>query len=348
MSRVMRTAVLLEKKKFEIQNRPVPRPGPNEVLIRVRSVGVCGSDVHYFDGRRDKESQTVYPFILGHEYAGEVVEIGSDCSKTKTGARVVPSPLSPCGTCEWCTRQITNLCPNTRFTGSGGVEGALCEYFVTREKQLHYVPESVSFDHAIVVEPLAIALHIVETLIDPQPGLTYSIMGAGPIGLSIAFCLQEHSPSEIFVSEKIPERIEAATFYGATDAFDSSGGNAVEYILDRTGGRGVDVAIEAAGDLAAMTDAAYTACRGGTVVIEGIAEETMIPFDTQNARGKELKIIFGRRSRHKEEKAMSLIETGSFDTSRFVTHVFPLEEIQTAFELAGNYADGVIKTVINP
>jgi L-iditol 2-dehydrogenase len=348
MSETMMTAVLLEANRFEIQERPVPEPGPGEVLIWVRAVGICGSDTHYFDGRRDKEPNTVYPYVLGHEYAGEVAAAGPGCDGVEVGSRVVPSPLIPCGGCEWCGRDMPNLCPNVTFAGSDGVEGTLCEYYVTKKGQLHPLPDSVSFDHAVVVEPLAIALHMVETLIRPEPDWTCAVIGAGPIGLAATFCLRQQCSSDIFVSDKVRARREAALHFGATDTFDASSGSFVDYVMERTGDRGVDVSVEAAGEVDTVGEAVLLACRGGRVLIEGIASETSIALPVREARRRELEVVFGTRSRHKDGKALEMIQNGMFDAGRFVTHTFPLEKTQEAYEMARDYADGVLKAVINP
>ncbi len=344
----MKTAVLVEAKRFEIQERPVPEPGPGEVLIRVRAVGICGSDTHYFDGRRDREPETVYPYVLGHEYAGEVAATGSDCEGIEIGARVVPNPLIPCGECEWCRRGLTNICSDVTFAGSGGVEGTLCEYYVTKKEQLHPLPDSVSFEHAVVTEPLAIGLHMVETLLRPEPDWTCAVIGAGPIGLAATFCLRQHCEADIFVSDRVPARLEAAMHFGASDTFNASSGGFADYVMNRTGGRGVDGAIEAAGEMDTVGEAVMLACRGGKVLVEGIAEDPVVPFPARLARRRELEVLFGTRSRQKDEKALEMIRSGTFDAGRFVTHTFPLEKTQEAYELARDFAEGVLKAVIIP
>jgi L-iditol 2-dehydrogenase len=344
----MKTAVLLAPHEIEIREKPKPRPGRNEVLIRVRAVGICGSDTHYFAGLRDHEESTVYPFVLGHEFAGEVVELGADVEGVEVGQRVGCAPDLPCGECEWCRRGEVNVCPNVRFCASSGVPGCLSEYYVIHRSQLHPIPDSMGFSEATLAEPLAIGLHIVDNLIQPQGGETYAIIGAGPIGLVTTFAARMRGASTIYVSEKRPERLEAARELGADktclvpqQAFD-------EFIDDHTGGRGADVAVEAAGELDAVEEVTRLARIHGKAIIEGIPPAGHAEVDINAARRRELTVVFGRRSLHKTDEALDLIASGQFDSDAMLTHEFPLQQAQTAFEHTRDYKDGAIKVIIKP
>lgn len=345
---MMKTAVITEPNQIQIQDSPQPSHGPEEVLIRVRAVGICGSDTHYFAGMRDHEDSTVYPFVLGHEFAGEIADTGADVLGYEEGQRVACAPDLPCGNCEWCKKGEFNVCPNVKFAASSGIRGCLSEYYVVHQTQLHPIPDSISFGEATLAEPLAIGLHIVDNLVQPSGGESYAIIGAGPIGLVTTFVAGLRQGSDILVSEKRPERLAAAEEYGATGTCLISDEPFDDFVARETGDRGTDVAVEAAGDLDAVEEVARLACIHGTVVVEGIPEAGHAQVDINAARRRELEVHFGRRSLHKTDEALELIGGDRFDGDVMITHKFPLEETQVAFEHTRDYKDGVIKAIIEP
>jgi len=342
----MKTAVLLEPNRIEIQDRARPEPGPDEVLIAVRAVGICGSDTHYFAGWRDHEPDTVYPFVLGHEFSGEVAALGENVTGIEPGRPVCCAPELPCGECEWCRRGERNVCPNVRFCASGGFPGCLSEYYVIHKSQVHPLPEGLGFAEATLAEPLAIGLHVVDNLVRPAGGETYGIIGAGPIGLVTTFAAARRDASAIYVAEKRAERADAALHMGADKTCLVPNADFEELIRSETDGRGVDVAVEAAGELDAVAQVLRLARIHGIAVIEGIppAGEAAVAIDA--ARRRELTVIFGRRSVGKTDEALGLIASGQFDARLMITHHFPLTEAQAAFECARDYKDGAIKIVI--
>ena len=344
----MKVAVLVAPNRIEIEDRPAPRPGPEDVLVRVRAVGICGSDTHYFAGLRDHEKDTVYPFVLGHEFAGEVAEVGSAVRDVAAGTRVACAPDRPCGKCEWCRKGERNVCPNVRFSGSGKVPGCLQEHYVVHRSQLHPLAGSVGFAAATLAEPLGIGMHIIDNLVRPKGGESYAIIGAGPIGLVTTFAAKLRGAGAVYVSDKVPERLEAARRLGADRTCRVPSESLEELVRDATGGRGVDVAVEAAGDTAAVEQVTRLARIHGLAIIEGIPPVGSAPVDVNAARRRELTVIFGRRSLHKTDEALALIESGRFDAGVMLTHEFPLEDAQRAFEYARDFRDGVIKAIIKP
>jgi L-iditol 2-dehydrogenase len=344
----MRTAVLVEPNKIEIQDWPTPKPGPGEVLVRVRAVGICGSDTHYFAGKRDYETQTIYPFVLGHEFAGEVALLGPRVEGVQVGARVYCEPDRPCGACEWCRRGEFNVCSNVRFAGSGRVLGCLSEHYLVAGDRLFPLADQVGFAEATLVEPLAIGLHIVDNLVRPRGGETYAVVGTGPIGLVTIFAARRRGASDIYASDRIPGRLEVARKLGADHTCVVPGEDFVRFIEQHTGGRGVDVAVEAAGDLEAIGQLTRLPRIHGLGIIEGIPPAAEAAIDVNAARRRELTIIAGRRSLLKTAEALGLIETGEFDPGLMITHRFPLTETQKAFEYTRDYSDGVIKAIVEP
>jgi L-iditol 2-dehydrogenase len=344
----MKVAVLVETNRIEIQERAVTEPAADEVLVRVCAVGICGSDTHYFAGMRDHEEKTVYPFVLGHEFSGDVAEVGADVEDVEVGQRVVCAPDRPCGACEWCQKGEYNVCPNVKFAGSGGFEGCLSEYYVVHQSQLHPIPDSLSFPAAALAEPMAIGLHIVDNLVGPGGGETYGILGAGPIGLMTVCGAVRRKPSKIYVSDRIEERLEAALKLGADECVLVPQQDFEKFIARETGGRGVDVVVEAAGQFDAIEQAFRLAANHGTAVIEGIPPGNPAGVDVDAARRRELRVIFGRRSVGKTDEAIELLNQESVDPQIFLTHEFSLEETQHAFEYTRDYRDGVIKAVVKP
>ncbi len=345
----MKSAVLVEPNRIEIRDQARPEPGPGQVLVRVRAVGVCGSDTHYFAGWRDHESGTIYPFVLGHEFAGDVAQLGAGVDDVAEGQRVLCAPDLPCGTCEWCVRGEKNVCPNVQFAGSAGVMGCLSEYYLVARSQLHPIPDSITYARATLCEPLAIGLYIIDNLVKPRGGESYAVIGAGPIGLVSAFCARLRNAGAVYVSERIGPRADAALRYGATEICRVEDEDDFENFIDAaTGHNGVDVVIEAGGESGSILQAAKLSRIHGLVIIEGIPPAGEVPFAVDAARRRELNVIFGRRSLDKTDEALELIETGRFDADGMITHEFPLREAQKAFECTRDYRDGVIKAVIYP
>ena len=345
----MKTAVLIEPNRIEIQDRTVPDPGPQEVLIRVRAVGICGSDTHYFAGKRDHEDSTVYPFVLGHEFSGEVAKTGANVSGVEEGARVGCAPDRPCGQCEWCQKGEENVCPNVQFAASGGIPGCLSEYYVVHQSQLHPLSPNIGFGEATLAEPLAIGLHIIDNLVQPRGNETFAIIGAGPIGLVTTFAARlrgEHAV--IYTSDRLSERIAAAETFGASETCLVTDRDFSDFVLDKTSGRGADVVVEAAGEKQPIDQVAGMASIHGTAIVEGIPPAGHVKFDVDSARRRELKVIFGRRSLHKTDEALALVADGQFPSDAMITHEFSLEETQEAFETTRDYSDGVIKAIIHP
>ena len=344
----MNTAVLVAPNRIEARDGHVPQPGPEEVLVRVRAVGICGSDTHYFAGLRDHEEQTVYPLVLGHEFAGEVAALGEGVSAVARGARVCCAPDRPCGKCEWCKKGEVNVCPNVRFAASGGVPGCLCEFYVVHQSQLHPIADSVGFAEATLAEPLAVGLHVVHNLVRPAPGQTWAVIGAGPIGLCTLFAARAGGAGTIYVADKLPERLDAARKFGADATCLVPQDDFVRFVLEKTRGRGVDVVVEAAGEVEAARQTPHLAAIHGLVVIEGIPPASEVPVNVDLARRRELRVVFGRRSVNVTDRALGLIESGEFDPAVLITHEFPLSETQSAFEHTRDYKDGVMKAIVKP
>ncbi|MFH0797075.1 MAG: alcohol dehydrogenase catalytic domain-containing protein [Candidatus Omnitrophota bacterium] len=343
---MMKAAYLVGKEKIEIKETPVPVPGPAEVLVRVKKVGICGSDVHYFREGRIGEQVVTFPFIVGHEAAGIVAETGPEVKGLLTGQKVAIDPGVSCGKCEVCLTGKPNLCLKVRFLGTPPVEGAFREYLVIPAANLIPLPDNVTLEEGALSEPLAVGLYatrLVSIALDDK----VAIFGCGPIGLSLLLCARLAGASTLFASDLIPERRTYAKRIGADYVFDPKECDPVKEILGLTKGKGVQVTFESAGQLETLIQAVGTAALGGKVGIVGIPIEDYWQIPSYSTRRKELAFFNVRRSAFAAEKVINLMASGKIDAKGMVSYRFPLERVTEGLQLAAEYRDGVIKAMID-
>jgi L-iditol 2-dehydrogenase len=297
--------------------------GEGEKLVRVKSVGVCGSDLHWFGEGGIGDAKLDRPLVLGHEFAGV----------TGNGQRVAVDPAVPCGHCEFCDHGHPNLCSNLIFAGHGKTDGSLREWMAWKERSLFPIPDSLSDDDGAMLEPLGVAMHTVD-LGKVKPGMSVGVFGCGPIGLLILQMARLSGASNIIATDKLPHRLEAAKALGASQAFDAGDSDLLGQIRAATAGRGVDVAFDAAGTADAVEDAFAAVSVGGIVILAGIPDEDKTSFTASVARRKGLTIKLVRRMKHTYPRAIELVSKGLVDVRSIVTHHFPLEQAAEAFRVA--------------
>lgn len=305
------------------EDEPVPAVGEGEKLIRVKAVGVCGSDLHWFAGGGIGDAKLEHPLVLGHEFAGE----------TESGQRIAVDPALPCGHCELCEQGDPNLCPAVMFAGHGTQDGALREWIAWDEKHLFPIPDSFTYADGAMLEPLGVALHAVN-LAKIKAGMTVGVFGCGPIGLLIIQLAKLSGAVNIIATDKLPWRVEAAKAFGANHAHlveDQLEGSAIRAA---TGGRGVDVAFEVAGVQDAVDTSIAAVIPGGKVILAGIPDDDRTSFSASTARRKGLTIKLVRRMKHTYPRAIELVSKGLVDVRSLVTHRFPLEQAAEAFRTA--------------
>ncbi|MFH0963065.1 MAG: NAD(P)-dependent alcohol dehydrogenase [Planctomycetota bacterium] len=341
----MRAAFLHKAGDVRIETVADPSPGEGEVLVRVRSVGVCGSDVHYYAHGRIGEFVVRAPQILGHEAAGELAKVGHGVEELKEGDRVAIEPGIPCERCETCREGLYNLCPDVQFLGTPPVQGAYREYLSYPAKWCHRLPEGMSFDEGAMIEPLAIGVFALDEA-PIRAGESAAVFGCGPIGLVILEAAHAAGAGRVYVSEPIDARRRKALALGATATFDPQEKDPVEAILAATGGRGVDLAVEAAGAPDTYGQAVSVTRRNGTTLFVGIPEEDEVAIPAHKARRYAITIKNLRRFRGTYDRAIDLVQRGKADVASLVTHRFPLEEIDKAFRLVQGHEDGVIRAMI--
>ncbi|HSR30206.1 MAG TPA: alcohol dehydrogenase catalytic domain-containing protein [Anaerolineae bacterium] len=350
-SGTMRASRLHGIRDVRIEELPRPRPGPGEVLLKVASVGVCGSDVHYYLHGRIGIQVVTAPIIMGHEFSARVAGLGSGVNGLEIGQLVSVEPGIPCKECEPCQQGHPNLCPKVRFCGTPPINGVFAEYTVMPAENCFPLPPELGPVEGAMLEPLGIAMHSVD-LAHLRTGDTVAVLGAGPIGLLIAAVARAAGASEIYMTEPLAYRRQFALEYIADAALDPGGadlegGGVVAEIMRLTGGRGVDTAFEAAGDPGTPQQAAAVTRIGGKVIIAGIAAgEDTITMNASTVRHKGLTIKVVRRMKHTYPRAIRLVQSGLVDVKPLATHLLPLERIEEAFEMVAGYHDGVLRAVI--
>ena len=341
----MRSIQLIGPRILEEREMPMVRdPGAGEVLVKVRAVGICGSDLHWYLDSRIGLAQARYPQVLGHEPVAEVIGIGKDVRSFAVGDRVVLEPNLTCGHCEYCMSGRHNNCPHGEFLGSPQSPGFFREYVTLPAHNAILVPPTLSDEQATLVEPLAVMMHILE-LIEIRLGDTVAILGSGPIGMLFAATARTAGAQRIFIADRVPHRLDLAKKMGADVTIHTERENFAEAVMDQTKGRGVDLAVDAAGDVGLINLALEVTRPTGTVVLIGIANELTSPINLHAAMNKELRIQTVRRSNHRSQAALELMESGQAPAA-LITHKLPLAETPRGFEMLSNYSDGVGKVVI--
>lgn len=342
----MRSLQLVAPRTLEVQEMPDPRaPGAGEVLVRIRAVGICGTDIHFYLEGGCAGSDAPYPTVLGHEPAGEIVEVGTGVEQLKAGMRVAVEPTMTCGHCDACCGGRRNLCAKAVFLGGVQAPGLLREHAVVPAENVVCVPETMSFAAATVVEPLAVLLHSLE-LAKLQATETVAVMGAGPIGLLAIAVSKLAGASCVVASDRIPHRLAMARKFGAEAVVDFSKESVRDAVLDVTNGKGADVIFDAAGKPESINAALASARPGGRVVIIGIPSERQVALSLWRALHRELTIRVQKRSNGNDQHAVDMLRQNRIDTDSLVSHLFPLDKGGKAFETLAEYADGVVKPVV--
>ena len=319
-----------------------PDPAAGEVLVRLRAVGICGSDMHWYKEGGIGSSRCAYPQILGHEPAGEIVAVGEGVEGIRAGQRVAVEPAITCGHCEFCRSGHHNNCVTSIFMGSPQMFGLFRDYAVMPERNVVPIPDSLSFTAATILEPLSVILHILE-LVDIGLGDTVAVMGAGPVGLLTASVARVAGAARIFIADRIPHRLRMAREMGFDCAIEI--GKFEQAVMDETRGRGVDIVLDAAAAPQTINMSIAIARLGGRVALIGIPSGADLNIDIHTAMAKELNIQTVKRSNHNAHGAIELMESGRIG-DRMVTHRMPLEKTPEAFEMLAEYAGGVGKVVI--
>ena len=301
--------------------------------------------MHYYLEDGCAGTSAVYPSVLGHEPAGEIVAVGAGVENLATGAMVAVEPALTCGHCEACRSGRANLCLNSKFLGGVQGPGLLREYAVVPAHNVLRVPAGMSLADATVVEPLAVLLHSLE-LARFEMTETVLVMGAGPIGVLGVAVAKIAGASRIIVADRVEHRLEAAREMGADAAVHIDRESVRDAVMDLTDGLGVHVAFDAAGKPESINTALSCLRFGGRLVVIGIPSQQFVGVDLWQAMHQEISIHVQKRSNANDHEALDMLRRGQIDTQRLVSHRFPLRQGNKAFETIAQYSDGVIKAIV--
>ena len=343
----MKSLVLSAYNHLEITETPVPSVGPGEVMIRVEACGICGSDVHGFDGSTGRR---IPPIVMGHEAAGTISAVGEGVKEYAVGDRVTFDSTVYCGVCEFCKRGEVNLCDNRQVVGVSCGDyrrhGAFAEYVVVPQRILYRVPQNFPFAEAAMLEATSIALHGVNVS-QVKGGETALVVGAGMIGLLTLQAAKALGCARVFIADVDATRLKLARQVGADEVIDSSSADPVKTVLELTGGRGVDIAYEAVGRTETITACIDSVRRGGTVSLIGnIMPEIALPL--QRVVTREIRLQGSCGSAGEYPQAIELIASGRIKVSPLITAVASLEEGPRWFERLHSREPNLMKVVLSP
>jgi len=342
----MKAVYLTGLRQMELRETPTPRPaGPHDVLLRVDTLGVCGSDIHYYTQGKIGPGVATFPQLLGHELAATVVELGAEVKSLHPGQRVAVDPLVACGQCDQCRAGRQHTCRHQNFLGNPGqLPGALVEYLVMPAACCSPVPDSLDDDEAALVEPLSIGVYAAQ-MAQLEPGARVAVVGSGPIGLCTLLAVRALTPAAVYATDLVDERLAVARACGAVWTGNPQREDVVAAIR-RLEPLGMDAVFECAGEQAALDQGIELLKPGGALLVIGIPEIDRVSFSMNTMRRNELRILNVRRQNRCVERAIELIASGRANVRPLVTHHFPLQETARAFQLVSARADGVVKAII--
>ena len=341
----MKAAILHRPGECRIERVPKPVPKPGEVLIRVKAVGMCGSDVHYYAHGRIGSFVVRKPIILGHECAGEIVQIGRGVKGWKSGDRVAVEPGATCMQCEHCKSGRYNLCTDVVFMATPPVNGAFCEYVTSPAHMVFSLPNRMRFEEGAMMEPLAVGVHACNRG-EVAPGNTVAVLGAGPIGLVTLQVARARGAYPLIAVDVDSYRLRMAKRLGATYAVNAKRVDTIKRIMEITNGRGVDVVFETAGTTTTTQDTVAVARRGGILVWVGMGPDDVFPIPVMEAICKELDIRGLFRYANCYPPSIRLVESKRVNVKSMITHRFTLEEVPEALEFNATPGTNRIKSMI--
>ncbi|MCD8398091.1 MAG: NAD(P)-dependent alcohol dehydrogenase [Lachnospiraceae bacterium] len=345
MDGTMKTAVMTDIRKVEIQRRPIPVPQEDEVLVKIEYVGICGSDLHYYEAGRIGDFIVKPPFVLGHEAGGTVVEVGGNVKNLKVGDRVALEPGKTCGHCEFCKQGKYNLCKDVVFFATPPVDGVFQEYVAHEAGLCFKLPDNVSTMEGALIEPLAVGMHAANQG-DAHLGQTAVVTGAGCIGLVSLLSLKARGVSKVIVVDVMDKRLEKAKELGADEVINGAKEDTVARITEITGGAGFDLGIETAGSQITAQQQIRAAKKGATIVFVGYSPSGDMTLPIGTALDKELTFKTVFRYRNIYPMAIDAVSSGKIHIKDIVTNYFELDDIQNALDSCVDNKADIVKGVI--
>lgn len=341
----MKVALMDAIGKISYTERPIPTPKANEVLVKLEYVGICGSDMHYYETGAIGDFVVEPPFVLGHEPGGVVVEVGEDVKHLKVGDRVALEPGKTCGHCEFCRTGRYNLCPDVVFFATPPVDGVFQEYVAHEADLCFKLPENVSTLEGALIEPLAVGFHAANQG-GAHVGQTAVVMGAGCIGLVSMMALKAQGVSKVYVVDIMQKRLDKALELGADGVINGREQDVVAVLNELTEGKSIDLAIETAGSEITATQAIHAAKPGSTIVFVGYSKSGNMNLPISIALNKELtfKTIF--RYRHVYPMAIEAVAAGKVNLKGIVTDMFDFDDLQNAMDKSCADKANIVKAAV--
>ena len=341
----MRVAVMTGIGKMAYEERPIPQIKDDEVLVKLEYVGICGSDMHYYETGAIGDYVVHPPFVLGHEPGGVVVEVGKNVHHLAVGDRVALEPGKTCGHCEFCREGKYNLCPDVIFFATPPVDGVFQEYVAHEAALCFKLPDNVSTMEGALIEPLAVGFHAANQG-GAHAGQTAVVMGAGCIGLVSMMALKAEGISRDYVVDIMQKRLDKALELGADGVINGQEQDVIEAVQALTGGRGCDLVIETAGTEITTRQAIQITRKGATIVLVGYSKSGEMCLPMSLALDKELTFKTVFRYRHIYPMAIDAVAAGKVNLKGIVTDVFSFDEIQTAMDRSVSDKSNIVKAVV--
>lgn len=345
MNNSMKVAVMEGIGKMGYIERPIPTPKANEVLVKLEYVGICGSDMHYYETGAIGAYVVEPPFVLGHEPGGVVVAVGEDVKHLQVGDRVALEPGKTCGHCEFCKTGRYNLCPDVVFFATPPVDGVFQEYVAHEADLCFKLPENVSTLEGALIEPLAVGFHAANQG-GAHAGQTAVVMGAGCIGLVSMMALKAEGVSKVYVVDIMQKRLDKALELGADGVINGKDEDAVQAILRLTNGAGCDLAIETAGTEITTRQCIHMTKKGAAIVLVGYSKSGEVTLPLSLALDKELTFKTVFRYRHIYPMAIEAVAAGKVNLKGIVTDIFDFDHIQEAMDKSVQDKANIVKAVV--
>lgn len=345
MDGMMKVAVMNGIGEMGYTERPIPQAKEDEVLVKLEYVGICGSDMHYYEMGRIGDYIVEPPFVLGHEPGGTVVEVGKNVTHLKPGDRVALEPGKTCGRCRFCREGKYNLCPDVVFFATPPVDGVFQEYVAHPEDLCFKLPENVSTLEGALIEPLAVGFHAAKQG-DAHAGQTAVVFGAGCIGLVSMMALKACGVSRVYVVDVMQKRLDKALELGADGVINGKEDDVLAMARELTDGEGFDLAIETAGTEITTNQAIQAVRKGSNIVLVGYGKTGMMNMMMSLALDKEVTFKTVFRYRHIYPMAIDAVAQGKVDLKGIATHIFDFDDIQTAMDRSVNEKSEIVKAVV--
>lgn len=345
MEGTMKVAVMNGIGKMGFEERSIPVPKEDEVLVKLEYVGICGSDLHYYENGRIGDYIVKPPFVLGHEPGGTVVEVGKNVKSLKVGDRVALEPGKTCGHCEFCKTGRYNLCPDVIFFATPPVDGVFQEYVAHEADLCFKLPDNVSTMEGALIEPLAVGFHAAQQG-GAHMGQVAVVTGSGCIGLVSMMALKALGVTDVYVVDIMQKRLDKALELGATGVINGKDKDAVAELKALTDGRGCDLVIETSGSEICANQGLEMLVKDGTLVQVGYSASGTMNLNTSMICDKELTIRSVFRYRHIYPLAIKAVSEGKVNLKGIVTDIFDLDDVQNAMDSSVRNKADIVKAVV--